>query len=217
MMPGQAPGAEPVHHPPIHHTAAAPQAATDAHPAVATGAVKGPALPPSLMDKPAEPAKITLGDGVLAIHADNSSLSAILDHLAASSGMTVDGFVRDQRIFGTYGPGKPEDILSGLLQDAGYNFVMAGTTDKGTPKEIVLTTRSGGGATATPSKPDSEDQPDENDDDSNNQAPEPQMPEQMAPPPSPETAPPNPGEQVRTPAEIIQELQRMRQQQQNPQ
>jgi len=55
--------------------------------------------------------------------AHNSSLSEILKNLEASSGMAVDGFDKDSRIFGVYGPGSPRDVLSDLLDGAGYNFL----------------------------------------------------------------------------------------------
>ena len=134
--------------------------------------------------------------------------------------MTVDGFQQDQRVFGVYGPGNPTDILSSLLQDAGYNFLLVGSTEQGTPREIVLTARSGGGATSGPAQPASEDQPDEDDNDnnSNNFPEQPPQPQQPPPIPGASTAPPSSdGQHVKSPAEIIQELQRLRQQQSNPQ
>ena len=227
-MPGRGPadqGASSANeHPPVHHAAPGTQvvtgASTAARPAE-TPAASGPELPPSLGDKPAQPATITLDKGLLTVRADNSSLSGILKHLASSSGMTVDGFGQDRRVFGVYGPGNPTDILSSLLQDAGYNFLMVGTTEDGTPKEIVLTARSGGGAASGAAQPASNEQPDEDDNDnSSNNIPEqqPPMPEQPTPIPGASTAPSNSdGQQVKTPAQIIQELQRLRQQQQNPQ
>jgi hypothetical protein len=178
-----------------------------------------PDLPPSLLDKPPQPAQITLSGGLLTIHADNSSLSAILQHLASSGGMSVDGFQKDQRIFGTYGPGNPRDILSGLLQGAGYNFLMVGNTEQGTPKQLVLTASTGGGVASSPAQPDTDDQSDQDDSDNsvnNNLSPEPPMPERTAPPGA-AIAPPNSDGRVKSPAEIIQELQRLRQQQQTPQ
>lgn len=177
-----------------------------------------PSLPPSLADKPAEPAQVTLHDGLLSIRADNSSLSQILNKLASSSGMTVDGFQKDQRVFGLYGPGNPRDILSSLLQDAGYNFLLVGTTGEGTPREVVLTAR--GNASAIPSQPSPETP--SSDDDNNDgmmiSTPDQGMPEQQPVPAAMAPGADNPNGRAKTPAEIIQELQRLRQQQQqNPQ
>lgn len=231
QQPGTLPGRGPVH-PPVHepsqapeHPAAGPLGAQTAPGSKATDnpASNNPALPPSLLDKPPQPAQITLNDGVLAIHADNSSLSQILRHLTSSSGMTVDGFQKDQRVFGVYGPGNPRDVLSSLLLDAGYNFLLVGATEKGTPREIVLTASSGSGVPSgagQAQQPDQDDQQpdqDDNDNSGNNSFPaEPVVPDQAAPPGA-ATVPPNPNGQVKSPAEIIQELQRLRQQQQNPQ
>ena len=224
-MPGQAgQRSSPGSAKPPEHSGSGAQVVTGASTAAASpadsSASKSPALPPSLSDKPAEPATITLDKGLLSIHADNSSLSAILHHLALTSGMAVDGFLEDQRVFGVYGPGNPTDVLSELLQGAGYNFLMVGTTDQGTPKEIVLTARSGGNAASGPAQAQAQEPPDEDDSDnsgSNNFPEEPPTPERPSPIPGASMTPPNSDGQVKTPAEIIQELQRLRQQQQNPQ
>lgn len=185
--------------------AAAPNAMSSARP-----------LPPSLLDKPAQAARISLSGGQLSVDANNSSLTQILHDLSSTSGMTVDGLDKDQRVFGVYGPGNPRDILSSLLDGAGYNFLLVGLTDAGTPREVVLSARSNAPLTPSPSTPSA---PEEEDEPVVNNYP----PEQVTPPPRPPATPgqdsngqPN---QPRTPQEIIQELQRMRQQQQqqNPQ
>ena len=221
ILPGQAPVHEPVHHQAVHHSTGAQQATTASQAVVSTGAEKGPALPPSLMDKPAQPAKVTLNGGLLTIHADNSSLSAILQQLTSSAGMSVDGFQQDQRVFGTYGPGNPRDVLSGLLQGAGYNFLMVGTTKQGAPQEVVLTARTGGAPTAGPAQPEPDEAADEDDNGDNSVPPPPPQPPMVQRPepiPGASTGSPSPAGRVKTPAEIIQELQRLRQQQQqNPQ
>jgi hypothetical protein len=158
------------------------------------------ALPPSLLDKPAQPAKIVLSGGRLAVQADNSSLSQILEAVETTSGMTVDGLGKD---------------LSALLDGAGYNFMMVGATDSGAPREIILTQSSKMpiGNTEASSQP----QPDEDDQPVVNNYPQEQPP--PAPRPSSVLAPPDAAGRVRTPQEILQELERMRaqQQQQQPQ
>jgi len=158
-------------------------------------------------------ARVTLSGGSLSVEANNSSLSQILDQLESSSGMTVDGLgQKDQRVFGIYGPGNPRDILSSLLDGAGYNFLMVGTTEKGTPREIVLTARSNVPLSTAqnnaPSAPDAEDEePPPNNYPAEDAAP----PAHMPPPTTPN------GQQPRSPAEMLQEMQRIRQQQQQQQ
>ena len=186
-----------------------------------TPSIVGPAPPSahldSLLDKPAQPARVILNGGVLAVDANNASLSQILNQLS-SSGMTVDGLGPDQRVFGMYGPGNPRDVLSSLLDGAGYNFLLVGATESGTPREIVLTARSN--APISPTQNGQGSQPEEDEEPiSNNYPPEPEVPPVRPPGMSPQTDPnaapgATPNGQPRSPAEIMQELQRIRQQQQ---
>jgi hypothetical protein len=220
QAPGTMPGAKPLPVPtttPHEGAAKSPSAPTQpgtppaAAPAAAPGApattpaANVPNLPPSLLDKPAKPAHVTLAGGSLSVDAANASLSQILKNIEASTGMTVDGFEKDSRVFGVYGPGDPRDVLSSLLDGAGYNFLMVGSTDAGTPREIVLTARSNAPLTAQPSSPS---EPEEEEEPVNNPPVEPS--------PLPASAPP-PSDRPRTPQEMLQELQRLRQQQPQPQ
>lgn len=197
------PGTAPVH---TGASATSPNATPDTGPN--TTANPRPNLPPSLLDQPAAPAQVTLSNGSLSVDAHNSSLSEILKEVGTSSGMTVDGFGKDSRVFGVYGPGPPRDVLSSLLDGAGYNFLMVGATQAGAPREIVLTARSNAPISAP--GPGSS-QPDEDEEPQNN------FPQPEPPPVQPPTMPPA-EQRPRTPQEMLQELQRLRQQQmQQPQ
>jgi len=186
------------------NTAPAPATITTSAPAAVTATAPAAAVPPSILDKPAQPAKVELAAGRLAIHADNSSLTAILHQVTSDSGMTVNGLGQDQRIFGSYGPGDPQEVLLALLDGSGYNVVMLGRTQAGTPKELSLSPRSAGGAQAGPSRPQAA-----QDDDSEDEYQPPQPPEAPVAPPM---ANPQPNG-VRTPQQMLQELQQMRQMQ----
>ena len=50
----------------------------------------------------------------------------------------VEGLSQDQRVFGSFGPGDPRDVLSQLLEGSGYNVLMLGGQGDGAPEEIVL-------------------------------------------------------------------------------
>jgi hypothetical protein len=171
-------------------------------------------LPPSLLDQPAQPAKVDLDSGTLTIHADNSSLTAILQQVSTSAGMTIDGLNKDERIFGTYGPGNPHEILSALLDGTGYNVLMFGETTAKTPRQITLTPR-GAAVASGPSNPVHPIQ--QNQDEEEDDTPQPQA-QDSAPPanPNPPAAPPT-SNGVRSPQQMLQELQQMRQQQQQEQ
>jgi len=173
--------------------------------------VASAAAPPSLLDKPAGPPRIDLAPGRLTIHADNSSLADILHRLTSDSGMTVDGLGGDQRIFGSYGPGDPQEVLSTLLDGSGYNVVMVGRTETGTPRQISLTPRGAGLPSSGPSRPQQMAQDEDNDD-------EVQQPiEPPGAPQPPQETPHDPNNGVRTPQQMLQEMQQMRQQQQQQQ
>jgi hypothetical protein len=174
--------------------------------------VASAAAPPSLLDKPAEPPRIDLASGRLTIHADNSSLADILHRLTSDSGMTVDGLGTDQRIFGSYGPGDPQEVLSTLLDGSGYNVVMVGRTETGTPRQISLTPRGAGLPISGAGRPQQIAQDEDNDDEVQGQPIE-----QPGAPQPPEETPHQPGNGVRTPQQMLQEMQQMRQQQQQQQ
>jgi hypothetical protein len=168
---------------------------------------------PSLLDKPAQPATVSLSGRRLSVTADNSSLTDILHQLASTSGMTIDGLDKDTRVFGTYGPGNPRDILSALLDGAGYNVMMIGYTASGTPRQLLLTERS----TAPVSQPQGRPAV-EQDDDQDDNAPLNNYPpagEVETHPPAP--PPQNPNGSPRTPQQILQEMMQQRQQQQGQQ
>jgi hypothetical protein len=173
---------------------------------------------PSLLDKPAQPAKITLSGGRLSVTADNSSLTDILHQLASTSGMTIDGLDKDTRVFGTYGPADPHEVLSMLLDGAGYNVLMLGDTDTGTPRQLVLTVRNNGPLTQQPQQP--VNTMAEQDDDQDESMPlnnNPPAGEIQPHPPMPPTQPQNSNGTVKSPQQILQEMQQMRQQRQQQQ
>jgi len=187
----------------------------------------------SLLDQPAKPAQVHLDATGLSVKADNSALTEILHNISAQTGMTVDGLPRDQRIFGSYGPAPPREVLSALLVGLGYNVMMVGALDNGAPRELMLSPRSTGGTSGNHQAPpiqqnnttnDDEDDSSQDQQDIQPPRPEPIPPEANQPPEQP-VPPANPGEQpVKTPQQMLQELQQMRyqqmqqqQQQPNPQ
>jgi hypothetical protein len=183
-----------------------------APPAPVAAATTSATLPPSLLDQPPKPASVDLSAGKLTIHADNSSLTAILHQVSTSAGMTIEGLNKDERVFGTYGPGDPHEILSALLDGTGYNILMFGETTTGTPRELALSPRGASAGFVNPVRPAQQAQEDEEDD-----TPPPPQAQDDTPPPNP-NPPSNSGTPngVRSPQQMLQELQQMRTQQQSP-
>ena len=188
----QAPAAQPV--------------APPAQPAAPAAAVPlAPATAPSLLQQPAQEAKIVFEKNQLSIHADNSSLSGILHQLASSSGMKIEGLGGDERVFGTFGPGAPRDVIADLLDGTAYNVALIGDLENGAPRELILSPATHG--TAAPAAP----APQANSDDANEQDTQDVAPANQPEPPAQPGAqtPGAPG--VKTPQQLFEQLQRLRQ------
>ncbi len=183
-----------------------------------------PATPPAQAETPAQPkppdwpaneqpakASVVWDSHGLRITASNSSLAQILRDVTAKTGATLEGMGQDERIFGAYGPGPARDVLSQLLDGSGYNVLMIGDQGQGTPRRIVLSARPAGTA-----------QPPGNPGASNNEETEAEPQPQAEPQPAPaarEVLPPS--SPIRTPQQILQDIQARQQtqeqHQQNPQ
>jgi hypothetical protein len=89
------------------------------------------------------PASVEYSGGQVAVLADNSSLSEIIRDVARRAGMAVRGNVVDERVFGTYGPAAPAEVLSDLLKGTGSNMMVVGGSSRAAA-ELILTPKQGG-------------------------------------------------------------------------
>src|SRR5580704_3990478 len=141
---------------PAAQPAVSPQA-TPAQPAPAQPAPAQPvpsqpaSVAPSMLQQPAQDAQIVFANGNLSIHAENSSLAAILNQVASNSGMKIEGLGSDERVFGNFGPGAPRDVLADLLVGTSYNQVLLGDLSDGAPRQLILTPATRSGTAPTPS------------------------------------------------------------------
>jgi hypothetical protein len=189
-----------------------------------------PATPPTTpltpSQRPPTRAQITYTAGTLSVSANNSSLNQILRQISSDTGMKIIGGVTDERVFGQYGPATPDQVLSALLDGTGSNMLIV-HRDGDAPAELVLTPRQGGptppnpNAAAFDNRPEPQETPSPQADQSR-PAPAPVVPPvtpASAPAPPNGTAPadgsqPDSPNGVKTPQQIYEQLQRMRQQQQ---
>ncbi len=203
-----------------HSRSAAKQAAP------APAPVPPPAPPPPNwpVNDRANPASVTWDSTGLRIEASNSSLQAILRQVSVATGTKIEGMVADQRVYGAYGPGQARDVISQLLQGSGYNVLLAGDLGLGAPRQIMLSSRHSG-ATASGGVNRPAQDANNNDED----VPDNEVDEQPQPPPPPQPMAPNPAPQpggfgpagpVRTPQQVMEEMQQrqlLQQQQQQQQ
>ena len=195
------------------HPAKSSVAQTAPQPApVQPPATKPPNWP---VNDPPSQATVVWDSHGLCIQAANSSLEQILNQVSTETGVTVQGFGKDERIFGNYGPGNTSDVLAQLLDGSGYNLLIIGGQTARTPLQVVLTARTGG----APEPVVQDTQTDADDAGVDEQPQEPQPPPPVSMPMQPHAF--SPGQPPRTPQQIMQEMQQRQQQigqqQNNPQ
>jgi hypothetical protein len=197
-----------VHKParPHKRSSKARPAASPAQAAPVPAAPAAPKLPDWPVNERPNEATVVWNSQGLSIEASNSSLGQILKDVSATTGAKVEGLSSDERVFGSYGPGKARDVLSQLLNGSGYNVLMIGDQGQGTPREIVLSAAPKG--PAPPAANNQNATSDENADAAEDQ-PQPQPQPQV--PPSIRNGF-NPGMPPRTPQQIMQEMQQRQQQ-----
>jgi len=139
--PSSAPHASTTRHHPARtrrRTAAKPSPAGP----TAQAAASAPPAPPKpdwpVNDKPVD-ATIVWDSHGLRVDAANSRLDQIMKLISTDTGAKVEGLgPSDVRIFGTYGPGPANEVISQLLNGTGYNVLMVGDRGAGAPLQIVL-------------------------------------------------------------------------------
>jgi hypothetical protein len=192
----------------------------------ATSPTTTPEYPLTPAQQPPKRAQVTFANNTLAISADNSSLNQILRQISSTTGVKITGGVIDERVFGQYGPAPLPQILAELLDGTGSNMLLTHPDGAASP-ELILTPRQSGPTPPNPNAAAFDDKADSQD-----PAPDPQQeatPAEPAPPgnrtivpltpangATPDASQPDSPNGVKTPQQIYEQLQRMRQQQQQP-
>jgi hypothetical protein len=185
-----------------------------------------PPVPLTPSQRPPQRAQVTYADGTLSVAADNASLNQILRQIAGDTGIKITGGVTEERVFGHYGPADPTQVLAALLDGTGSNMIFV-HHDGDAASELILTPRQGGPTPPNPHAAAYDDRSEPDEAPSQSMQPRPSAPIQgnpVIPPVIPGTAPgasPTNSSQpdnnpngVKTPQQIYEQLQRMRQQQQ---
>ncbi|HEY0264700.1 MAG TPA: hypothetical protein VGC07_09255 [Granulicella sp.] len=205
---------------------------------------QAPPPPPTPAQQPPHRAQVTYAQGQIAVAADNSSLNQILREISQQTGIKITGGVQDERVFGKYGPAPAAEVLASLLDGTGSNVLLA-PGEAGSAGELILTPRHGGPTPpnpnamrdeppaqsydAVPTPPEQPQQEPPQQSPPPQPAPEAASPAATAPPATPAADPadpssttpatsttPNDPNAVKTPQQIYEQLQRMRQQQAQP-
>jgi hypothetical protein len=146
-----------------------------------------------------------------------------LNEVSLQTGTKVEGMGTDLRVYGSYGPGQAREVISQLLHGSDYNVLLAGDLGSGAPRQILLSPRhTKGGAAQESAGTQAENNPDDDIPDNEvEEAPPPPAPQQPIPmQPAPNAGRPGfgPNGPIRTPQQVMEEMQRqqllMQQQQQ---
>jgi hypothetical protein len=203
-----------------------------------------PPIPLTPEQMPPTPPHITYQNGLLTIDARNATLSQVLRSVQGQTGASIEmpSSAANERVMMQLGPGRPRDVLNTLLNGSRFNYIILGMTDNpGGVQKIILTTRQNAPTavnTAQNNGPGPGPQQYQQADDPPEEDLAPPDPEADNPPESPQVPPPpgrfRPGQVpirspdtneppqdngnqptgVKTPEQLLQELQNMQQQQQ---
>ena len=204
-------------------------------PAVSPEAQPAPEPPPTPEHGPASPPEVTFRNGQLTIVARNSTLGDVLNAVRSKTGASIDmPSLPSDRVVGQFGPGAPRDVMAQLLNGSHFDYVLAGSpSDPAGLKKVVLTAKMNGpmpspqpgnaGQAYNPGRqagpPMEQDQQEQPTDETNTDVqPDVPLPTEQEEPQGelPQQQPnPNGGPVVKTPEQLLRELQQQQQQQQN--
>jgi len=129
-----------------HH----PRKKAAAKPAIPAPVVTPPPAPLTLQQQPASPPDVKFEGGQLTITADNSVLGEILRAVRSRTGASVDVPPNaTERVVGRFGPGPARDVLAALLNGSHFNFIMLGSPKNPTELDRVILISKSGEAAAT--------------------------------------------------------------------
>ena len=182
-----------------------------------------PPPPPTLAQMPALPPQVRYSRGQLTIVAENSTLADILRAVRTQTGAQVEVPPNaTERVVAHLGPGPARDVLAALLNGTHFNYVMLGSpTHPDSVDRLILTSKSGGVPEVEPPVPAAQNTNQVQMDEQGVQGVD--ISEQPVDDPADNTpsgeAPqlqPN-AQQVKTPEQLLRELQLQQQQQQQQQ
>ena len=204
-----------------------------------------PPAPPTPEQMPPTPPQVTYSNGLLSIVATNSTLSDILRAVSIRIGAKVDAppYLTSERAAARIGPGTPRQVLSDLLSGSRFDYILVGADgDPNAVRNIILTANQASpSAGVAPSQrpmqagsvtpPQEEVEEEAVEEQQSQNGPETAQPPPQPPPGERPLMRPQPPDQiggqqpfspeagnqpqVKTPEQLLQELRKLQQQQQN--
>jgi len=112
----------------------------------------GPLTPFTLDEIPATSPQVSYYNDQLTIVAQNSTLGDILHAVHQQTGAVIEMPGNgSERVVAHFGPGPARDVLAALLNGSHFDYVMLGSTENPTAvSHVILTAKSGGANAAAP-------------------------------------------------------------------
>lgn len=188
--------------------------------------------PATLEHEPSSPPEVSFQNGQLTIVARNSTMGDILNAVRQKTGASVETpGTSSERVVGQFGPGAPRDVMAQLLNGSHYDYVLLGSpSNPGALKKVVLMARASGPEPAPQPQPQNQQSFQDNEnlqavpDVENEPPPDENSVEvpQEVPQEEEQSQPDQQGQQqgapvVKTPEQLLRELQQQQQQQQQEQ
>jgi hypothetical protein len=201
--------------------------------------VPAPPPPPSTLEQmPTSAPQVSFRNDQLIIVAHNSTLGDVLRAVRNQTGAAVEIPANaTERVVGRFGPGPARDVLAMLLNGSHFNYVMLGSAaNPNALDRVILTHKTGGSESSSPGQGTTGEQPiagqpqgmppgvvppgqeteEMNDDFSDDAAGLEDQPADQNTQADEQQQQPNGQAGVKTPEQLLQELQRQQQQQQQP-
>jgi hypothetical protein len=124
-----------------------PAQAMQSQPAPVAQQVPQPIPPPVTPEHgPSSPPDVNFQGGQLTIVARNSTLGDVMNAVKQKTGAAVEmPPASGERVVGQFGPGSPRDVMAQLLNGSHYDYVLLGSpADPGALKKIVLMAKASG-------------------------------------------------------------------------
>lgn len=124
-------------------------------PLVRSSAVLAEKVVVALVGSPiaSQQASVSYREGLLTIRANDVDLLRLLQQLGGLDAMLIEGAPPATRVFGNFGPGVPQRILTELLEGLGCNVLIAGLGAGGLPRQLIFTERNQPRTIPAPSTP----------------------------------------------------------------
>ena len=190
-----------------------------------------PIPPPTREQMPPQPPRVTFRNGLLSIHADNSTMADVMSAIRRATGASLDlpASAAGERVVSDLGPAAPNDVLVKLLDGSRFDYVLLQSPQNPSLVQFILlhekgaSTLAASNAGASPQPIFNQPQPEPPAEVPEDQveAPAQEIPDQAVPAQDQQQQQqqtPEGQQQPKTPEQLLEELKQMqRQQQQQPQ